>query len=304
MKLPNSPEGWAIKLSTLLKAVHEAHGTNPFPVKIKDLAEDYSRQVFPDNPITMIEGKGLGTKFEGMTLPKPDGSGEWGIIYNTAVPSKGRINFTLAHEFGHYLLHRHIKPEGLQCTAEDMRNWKSEYGQIEAQANTFASFFLMPLNDFRSQIKGHKPSLELMKHLSDRYESSLTATILKWLSVTDERAMLVVARDGFIDWSWSSEPLLRSGIYYKARQTVVELPAASLAATMSNYAHMVKMNQHQCQHKAGVWLGNEDVEEMTLFFKHGNISLTLLLYPKSSARAYHPDGHDLTDTFDQFERNS
>ncbi len=304
LKLPNSPEGWAIKLSTLLNAVHKAHGTNPFPVKIKDLAEDYSRQVFPDNPITMIEGKDLGTKFEGMTLPKPDGSGEWGIIYNTAVPSKGRINFTLAHEFGHYLLHRHIKPEGLRCTAQDMRNWKSEYGQIEAQANTFASFFLMPLDDFRNQIRGHPPSLELMKHLSDRYQSSLTATILKWLSVTEERAMLVVARDGFIDWSWSSDPLIKTGIYYSARQNTTELPAGSLAASMMERSKIDQINEFQCKHKAGIWLGKEEVEEMTLFYKQGNISLTLLLYPKSSARSYHADESDLTDTFDQFQRNS
>jgi Zn-dependent peptidase ImmA (M78 family) len=49
--------------------------------------------------------------------------------------SKGRINFTLGHELGHYLLHRHLSPEGFRCSSRDMLDWKSEHGQIEAQAN-------------------------------------------------------------------------------------------------------------------------------------------------------------------------
>ena len=50
------------------------------------------------------------------------------------------------------------------------------------------------------------------------------------LTITDKRAMIVVGKEGFIDWAWSSEPLLKSGVFYGARQEVIELPPASLEA--------------------------------------------------------------------------
>lgn len=42
-----------------------------------------------------------------MLLPIPHRNGEWGIIYNKSGNAEGRANFSVAHELGHYLLHRH-----------------------------------------------------------------------------------------------------------------------------------------------------------------------------------------------------
>ena len=94
----------------------------------------------------MVGGLDLSKGIEGMLTPNPDGSGEWGIIYNETVRSPGRRNFTLAHELGHYLLHRQLHPQGLQCTNRNMADWDEARNKIEAEANTFASYLLMPLN--------------------------------------------------------------------------------------------------------------------------------------------------------------
>ena len=75
----------------------------------------------------------------------------------------------------------------------------------------------MPLDDFREQVRGQEITMDLMCHLSDRYEVSITAAILKWLEFTDKRAMIVVGKDGFIDWAWSSDALFKSRIYYAAK---------------------------------------------------------------------------------------
>ena len=236
---------------------------------------EFSKQVFPDAPITMVKAVDMSKRFEGMLVPHPGGSGEWGIVYNSAITSKGRINFTLAHELGHYLLHRHLSPKDVQCSNRDMLDWKSERGQIEAQANTFASFLLMPLDDFRIQIAGETVSIDLMRHLADRYEVSITAAILKWLGITDKRAMIVVGKEGFIDWAWSSNALMKSGVFYRARQQVVPLPERSLAAredlALDNVAGVV--------HPQGVWLGDEEVHEMTIFSPRNELSISLLIYP-------------------------
>jgi hypothetical protein len=301
MKLPTTPQGWANHLSLLVKAFHNAHGLDRFPIKVAAIAKEYSRNVFPDAPITKVEGLDLSAKFEGMLMPHPDKNGEWGIVYNKSITSKGRINFTLAHELCHYLLHRQISPAGIRCSPRDMLDWKSELGQIEAQANTFASFLLMPLDDFREQVRGKSITMDLMEHLSDRYEVSITAAILKWLEITDKRAMIVVGKDGFIDWAWSSDRLFKSRIFYAARQQTIELPAQSLAA--------LRIDEEKAKagvvHKKGIWRGDEDVHEMTVFAPRYEMTISLLVYPngpplrQSNYDAKEPEE---LDTYDQFVR--
>ena len=143
-----SPKRWANDLTKLLNHVY---GSEPdrFPVKVEELAKEYSRQRFPDDPVTLVQGAIL-PGFDGALYRAPEGKKGWGIIYNKAVGSLGRINFTLAHEFGHYLLHREDRPEDIKCSQQEMVHWDSEYGQIERQANEFAATLLMPLGDFPS----------------------------------------------------------------------------------------------------------------------------------------------------------
>src|SRR3984893_11028682 len=105
-----------------------------------------------------------------------------------------------------------------------MLEWKSEHGQIEAQANTFASFLLMPLDDFREQIRSQEITMALMRHLSDRYEISLPSALRQWRGITDRRAIVVVSKHNFIDWAWGSNRLFKSSIHYRARQEIVPLP--------------------------------------------------------------------------------
>lgn len=299
MKLPSTPQAWAIHLSRLVKIFHDAHGLDPFPIKVAPLAMEYSRHVFPDAPITLVDGIDLSSRFDGMLMPSPRGDGEWGIVYNKAIRSPGRINFTLAHELGYYLLHRHISPAGIQCSNRAMLDWRSELGAIEAQANTFASFLLMPLDDFRCQIRGEDISLDLMRHLSDRYEVSITAAILKWLGITERRAMLVIGSNGFIDWARSSDRLMKSGVFYRARQQTIPLPEQSLAARQGSVVGAFA----EADHPRGVWLGDEDVREMTIFSHSNEMTISLLLYSNDAPDkrwANELDEPEEWDTYDQF----
>lgn len=302
IKLPTTPEGWAIHLSNVIKLFKTVHGLDRFPVNVSDIAREYSKQVFPDEPITLIQGETMSKNFEGMLIPNPNKKGEWGIFYNNAISSKGRQNYTLGHELGHYLLHRHDAPEGIQCSGKDMLDWKSEYAQRESQANTFSSFLLMPLDDFRLQSNGHKGSMELMQHLANRYDVSITAAILKWLAITDQRAMIVVGKDGFIDWSWCSEPLLKSGVFFRARRETTEMPAQSLAVrqdlTIDNLKGIV--------HPKGIWNAREEVKEMTIFADSHEMTISLLLFPKDppfKSYAYDCEENGLEDTYQRFIRN-
>jgi len=304
IKLPSTAKAWAIHLSKVVKVFHEIHGLDRFPIDVATIAREYTKNVYPDAPITLVEGRRFSKKFEGALVPNPNKAGEWGILYNSSISSSGRINFTLGHELGHYLLHRHLTGDPIYCVKSDMWKWDSEYGKMEAEANQFASYLLIPLDDFRDQVSGlDKPTVDAFEEIRRRYDVSLTAAILKWLEITPKRAMIVVGRNGFIDWSWSSNPLLKSGVFFKARQNIIPLPDDSLAAgkiTAPNAA-IGKM------FAAGVWSEHEDVFESTIFSEYHDLAISLLLYPNAppSRTNYLLSKYDdlePSDTFGHFQR--
>ncbi|MGO1074781.1 ImmA/IrrE family metallo-endopeptidase [Inquilinus sp. CA228] len=272
MKLPTTCDGWATRVSAVIKAATEIQKVPRFPIRIAPIATEYSRNLFPKEPITAVQGSKFDGKFEGALIPK--GNGEWGIFYNAGLSSKGRINFTLAHEFGHYLLHRHLSGDPIYCSRRDMWAWNSEYGRMESEANRFASMVLMPPDDFRVQTANfRRPTFAQFKPLRDRYEVSITAAVLKWLETTSRRAMLVVSTNGFIDWARASDPLFKSGVFFRAKQETIPLPEQSLAALGP------ASGCTDLEHPAGVWNKREPVFESVLFDDYHDLALSLLIFP-------------------------
>lgn len=267
---PFSPQRWANTLTTVLNAAYQ--GWDRFPVNVPSLAQDFSRQRFPESPIVRVEGACL-PRFDGALLRMPEGKKGWGIIYNDAITSRGRINFTLAHEFGHYLLHREAHPHGLECGAQDMVRWDSEYAQIEQQANDFAATLLMPLDDFRRQIDPKsKPTLDDIGACAERYQVSLIAATLRWLQYTERRSVLVVSTDGFILWARSSQPAWKTGAYFKTSgRPPIPIPSSSLPSR----ADLLTSNKGAVAHDAGVWF-REPCEEVTLLSDQYEFAISLL----------------------------
>jgi hypothetical protein len=290
MTKPFSPERWAFEITHVLSA---ALGADRFPIDIAEVAREYTAQRFRDDPIVSVLGNDL-PGFDGALFRAPAGRRGWGIIYNNRIRSKGRINFTLAHEFGHYLLHRLAYPQGMRCGEQDVVRWDSEYGQVEHQANVFAANFLMPLDDFRRQIADRaKVDLDLIEHCRDRYRVSLIATILRWLSYTEKRAVLVVSRDGFILWARSSTPALKTGAFYRTSAGPIEIPATSLAVQQDR----VVDGRGTADHDPGVWF-NEPVREMTVVAEQYDFVISLLLLP-DDGRSWVLDEESETDTYDR-----
>ncbi len=286
-----SPKHWANNLTTLLNA---AYLTDRFPVKIKQFAIDYSKQLFPDDPIINVLGGSL-PGFEGGLFKAEDGKKGWGIIYNEDIRSTGRINFTLAHEFGHYLLHRLIYPDGFQCGDEDMASWGSEYGQLESQANDFAATLLMPLDDFRHQISARsQPDIDAFGNCADRYQVSLIAAILRWLQYTERRSVLVVSRDEFILWARSSKSALKSDAFFRTANTApVSIPTASLAAQRN----LIDGSKGVADLDRRVWF-QEPCREEVLFSDHYDFTISILHLDDSVSR-FSMDEEGEEDTYDR-----
>jgi hypothetical protein len=288
------PQHWANDLTTILNA---AFGPSRFPVKVIDLAKDYSLQLYPDDPITLIVGKPL-AGFEGAIAPAKSPKNGWGIFYNSAIQSEGRINFTLAHEFGHYLIHRTKYPNGLECSDRDVIISDAEYNQIESEANQFAAALLMPLDTFRTNISDtHRPTLDDIGDCANLFGVSLIAATLRWLEYTRRRACLVVSRDGFVLWARSSKSALKSGLFFKTSgRAPIPVPISSLASNRQ----FLSSQTNEIHHGRDVWFP-EECDEIVLFSDSYDLTLSLLHFEERVwSFEEEPDADDCFDRMTQF----
>lgn len=282
------PKRWANDLNTILAAVA---GDGRFPVPVERLAPEYSRMRFPDAPVVAVEGKPLGS-FEGALYPVQDGKA-WAIIYNSAV-SHGRRRFTIAHEFGHYLMHRQLFPGGIECNEESVTFRGGP--ELEQEADTFAAYLLMPFDDFRAQLHPDAmPSLDDLSALAERYGVSLISCVLRWLEYTNRRSMIVVSREGFILWSKSSEPALKTRRYFRTKDTPpIEVPSSSLIGRR-DFADIAREG---VEHPPGVWF-DDSCTEITLQSDKYDQAITILHFGQDLATSVRLDEADEPDSFDR-----
>jgi len=264
---PTTPEAWANRVTKVLDVVLQGER---FPVKVADVAIELSRQFFPDERIAHVRGENL-PGFEGALLRVP-GTSAWAILYNDSASSRGRINFTLAHELAHYFVHRERFPEGIRCSPDAVVRSEAANQHVEAEANTFASYLLMPFNDYRRQLgPDDPPTWEALSACAERYGVSLVAATLRWLKYTSKRAVLVLSRDGFVLWSRSSGDYRPLG-FIGSRRGPVEVPTASPAARND-----LKPGQHpMVEHAAGVWCA-ATAREMAIRSDSYDFTMSLLV---------------------------
>lgn len=282
MTEPTAPAGWGIQLSKLW-----IDSGQPFPVDVKLLALEVTKQRFAD-PVGLVRPHGV-SGIDGMLSKRPK-KGDWCISYDETVTVSGRTNFTLAHELGHYLCHRNRHAE-FRCGQGNMLDY---YGgvsrKLEKEANLFASYLLMPATDFRQQIGDQVISLELLGAMADRYQTSFTATALKWLELTQEAAMLVVARDGFVCWSYPSK-LASSSRAYLAPGT--EIPPDTMTRLQNATNHL---DNKWRSVPPGVWHPFLEAEEAVILSDQFDMTIILVLF-RSARMVIHEEEaeHDSYD---------
>lgn len=267
----------ANKLTNILDTFHQAHGGFRYPVNVKDLALQCADLFKWDDPITAVKAANI-AKFDGGLFKDPE-TGRWLILYNQTVESPGRIRFTQAHELGHYILHRQAR-ESFQCTEEDMLNWDTEEKDIESQADKFASNLLMPLHDFREQVT-NTVDLGILGGCADRYGVSLTAAVLRWLEHTDQKAVVIHSRDGYMNWSWSSQSAFKAGAFFRTKRSPVPIPEGSLAANS-----LIKQEKVGQTVSAQIWFEHAEkitpLREMKISSDRLDLIISLLILPKSA----------------------
>lgn len=277
-----TPQRAANRLVKIAEAFNAVHGTTRFPIAVPPLALEAAKIFDWPDPISEVRAATI-RGFEGALLPDEERK-QWLLLYNQALSSPGRIRFTQAHELGHYILHRQLK-ESFECTDGDMLNWSKEERDFEGQADLFASYLLMPLDDFRQQVNA-TINLDLLGHCADRYGVSLTAAILKWLQYTEEKAVLVISTEGFMNWSCSSEPARDAGAFFRTKGNVIPVPNAAVATSQE-----VRNSRDGIEVPATVWFPHAEkacvLREMKIESEQYGNTLTLLILPRV-ARVWAP----------------
>jgi hypothetical protein len=259
---------------------------------VETIALEYSKR-FPDS-IKTIQKAEIDS-FEGALCPLPKG-GKWAILYNPSITSPGRVNFTLAHELGHYLCHRQLNPAGFECGEDRLLGLDRDAARrmIEQEADSFASYLLMPIDDYREQIGRDEMTLELLGHMADRYCVSRTAAAIKWLDFTPRCAALVVATNGFVLWCWRSKSAKRRRIYFERGMA---LPAASWAANPGIVANGAGLSLPR-----GVWTDQCEVQELAIFADRHEMTISIILFGEQSSYSISDDAEDGADVYTRFEQ--
>lgn len=120
------------------------------------------------------------------------------ISINESVTHSGKRNFILAHEIGHFILHRNITTLFSE-TDNTLAEWFKK-GLHEQQANVFASEFLMPEFLYRKKIEGKKLNMALIEDVSAFFKTSLLTTFFRYIQLGSFPAMIIFMEAGVVRW--------------------------------------------------------------------------------------------------------
>ena len=273
-----------------------------FPVDVRVVALDLSSRQ-PD-PIKKIEAIDIPPDAcEGILAPNTRGT-RWGIGYSTYIRETGKVNFTVAHELGHYVLHRKDKHPAID-TEEQLRDFpraRQSPDNIEQEANEFASYLLMPLDDYRDQLTSDAVTMDLVTHCAARYGTSLAAAALKLIEFIDKPVVCISSRRGIVQWSRSSEPAFKAGLYLR-RGTPV--PQGSLTFGCQGAQASAELRAGARNDRAG-WFPGVRVHESAVPQPYYESVFTLLQCWGSVGRprddGYDEPHEDMYDRFRSFSR--
>lgn len=289
--------------ATILKWLRAAHGQAVVRVDL-----DQVREGLPGSPL----GKDVRVikapmpspveSCEGMLVRNPKDAAEWGIFVN---PDAGpeRRRFTIAHELGHFVLHR-ARQGSFRCDKESVHFGLDTAAVIEREADEFASNILMPGDVVRDAIANRRIDLKVLSDLAKTFEVSFEALCIRFIKYTDQRAILLHWDNGFLKYEWRSKSAVRT----RARIRRTSDPQEPLPGTLAADAS-VQQAWDGVELLASTWCAEEAPYMKLREFKHSHGArdrvLTLLMLEGAEPRPWDQSWQDgeSFDSYDQFVSN-
>ncbi|GAB5448201.1 ImmA/IrrE family metallo-endopeptidase [Gymnodinialimonas sp.] len=209
-----------IRAANKILLLWQQHGPDAYPVDLQQVVDGVINQSSSPDRLNLSYEHLQST--EGAMLQATVDPHSFAAIVNLGIKNSGRRRFTLAHEIGHFVLHRSLKMN-FQCSREMLEDFKTL--GVEREANQFASQLLIPPNRVREY--DEKPwNLDTLKEISARFEVSLQAAGLRATQLSQKRRAFVVSVSDFVEWGSSSERLYKQGCFFRQ---MMEVPVGSTA---------------------------------------------------------------------------
>ena len=125
------------------------------------------------------------------------GNAERAIITVNSESRRGRQRFSAAHELGHWMLDRN--QVGFSCTNTLFR---SQWGAVnpERDANEFAADLLLPQTVFGRYAYASPVTLQAVRELARKFDTSLAATAIRLVQRGSFPAMVIYLTQGIRKW--------------------------------------------------------------------------------------------------------
>ncbi|SPP66385.1 ImmA/IrrE family metallo-endopeptidase [Nitrospira lenta] len=191
--------------------------------------------------------------------------------------TESRRRFSAAHELGHWLKHR--GKVALVCD-NDQLTCKWDGHDKEGVANRYAAELLLPQYLFQPLLKQRLLTFEAVRWLAEQFETSITATAIRAVQLTDSHAALICSSEHGRQW-FELSPRAKEAQCWPRRSLSAESCASAILKRDEEPTGLRKV-------PASVWFGGKNasirnVVEDTVRIT-ANLVLSLVVWTSSSAK--------------------
>lgn len=191
---------------------HECGITDPLMLPIEEIIGS-KNIIIKEEPIDGADGRILMKENSGI------------ITVNSSVDYPSKKRFILAHELGHFELHRG-QQAGFNDSDETLNHWyHHKLPQEEIEANAFAAEYLMPSDLFASECQGKRFDHSVIDYLASRFQVSKTAAILRFAEIGNHPVFVVCCQDNKMKWFKRSDDFR----YYSLFESKLPPPTGTVA---------------------------------------------------------------------------
>jgi Zn-dependent peptidase ImmA (M78 family) len=191
---------------------------------------------------------------------------------------RGRERFSVAHEVGHWHLHR---GQSFQCRVDEPDGNLVSNRQLEKEADTFAAHLLMPGPLFNPQVRQlGQPNFQQLAGIAGQFEASLMATALRLANINTLPVIVACYDQRGRRWSLPAQDVPKR---WFLKQSLDE----------DTFTYDLLKFGKECRHlgkqSADAWFENDDADKYEVLeqcvLSHGGQALVLLYLESSMLEA-------------------
>jgi len=175
------------------------------------------------------------------------------ITINSEIEYAGKRRFVMAHELGHHEMHRDLIKvhNDTDATLEYFQT-----GHQETEANEFASELLMPEALFKKECEGKKFSPDLLRKLSERFQTSVTSVAYKFFELGNHPVCLFYMHNNKVQYWKRPDPYP----HFIVDRTRLAPPEESVATEFFSKGKIYNKEQSKQQIWKSTWFDLKDWE--------------------------------------------